>query len=334
MQSIDRHVETYRRGWDVLRSERFERQKKLGLVIPNAKLPSRSMVPVDQPDIANGYPGQPNPAWDSLPEPRRGDLARRMATFAAMVEHVDQGVGRILDDLRQHDELDNTLIFFMSDNGACYEWGPFGFDGPSRRGLTTLHAGAELDRMGQVETHHSYGSGWANLGNTPLNMYKHFCHEGGIASPLLMSWPVQLKNSGAWVRDSAHLMDIVPTVLEATGVTYPRVYQGQKITPVEGTSLLSPARGKPLPERTLAFEHQKARGLRRAQWKITWGKRQPTDPAWALYDLKADRSEQHDLASDKPELLADLIGQWESWAERVGVDGFYQGETLPNTPDT
>lgn len=327
-QSIDRHVETYRRGWDTLRSERFERQKTLGLVKSEAILPPRSMVPVDRSDIANGFPGQPNPAWESLPEPRREDLARRMATFAAMVEHVDRGIGRILKDLEHHGQLDNTLIFFLSDNGACYEWGPFGFDGPSRRGLTTLHTGAELDRIGQADTHHSYGSGWANLGNTPLNMYKHFCHEGGLASPLIVSWPEQLKNSGAWIRDPAHLMDIVPTILEATRVTYPETYHGQRITPVEGTSLLAPSRGKPLPRRTLAFEHQKARGLRRAQWKITWGKREPTEPAWALYDLSTDRSEQHNLASDKPALLKDLVTQWESWAERVGVDGFYTGDIV------
>jgi len=320
-------MDQYRRGWDVLREARFEKQKQLGLIKADAKLPPRSMVPVDEPAIANGFPGEPNPAWASLPANRREDLARRMATFAAMVEHVDQGIGRILTDLKEHGELDNTLILFMSDNGACYEWGPFGFDKASRRGITTLHEGAALDHMGQANTYHSYGSGWANLGNTPLNMYKHFCHEGGIASPLLVSWPNRLKTRGVWVRDSAHLMDIVPTVLQATGVTYPKVRQGQQITPVEGTSLLGPIQGKPLPERTLAFEHQKARGLRRAQWKITWGKREPTDPVWALHDMKTDRSEQHNLAPDKPELLADLVSEWESWARRVGVDGFYKGQT-------
>jgi arylsulfatase len=97
-----------------------------------------------------------------------------MATFAAMVEHVDTGIGRLIMDLEEHGDLDQTLILFMSDNGACYEWGPFGFDGPSRQGLTILHTGEELAGMGQPGTHHSYGSGWANLGNTPLNMYKHF----------------------------------------------------------------------------------------------------------------------------------------------------------------
>lgn len=330
-KDIDRHMSTYRRGWDALRAERFERQKSLGLFPPDAELPPRSMVPVDRDDIANGFPGRPNPAWDSLPQDRREDLARRMATFAAMVEHVDAGVGRILDDLQRNGELDDTLILFLSDNGACYEWGPFGFDGPSREGLTTLHAGAELERMGQPGTHHAYGSGWANLCNTPLNMYKHFCHEGGIASPLIVHWPARVKAKGGWRHDPAHLMDVVPTVLDATGAAYPKTRNGRSITPAEGASLLPAIHGEPLPERALAFEHQDARGLRRGRWKITWGKRQPTRPTWELYDLKDDRPERHDLAAEKPDLLKELAGEWEAWARRVGCKPFTKPDDLrPN----
>lgn len=338
-ESIDRHVDTYRQGWDLLRSARLNRQKKLGLMSGDAPLPPRSMVPVDRGDIANGYPGMLNPAWESLSLERREDLARRMATFAAMVEHVDRGVGRILADLEAHGELDHTLIFFLSDNGACYEWGPFGFDGPSRKGTTTLHRGRKRVEIGQPGTHQSYGSGWANLGNTPLNMYKHFCHEGGLASPLIVSWPERLQAAAPWVRDPAHLMDIVPTVLDATGATYPQERQGQKIDPVEGVSLLPPIQGRPLPERSLAFEHQNARGLRRGKWKLVWGKRQPTEPTWELYDLDQDRSEQNNLASAEPERVVQLAREWRTWATRVGVDGFQARDkprhraTAPQTID-
>lgn len=320
--SIERDLPSYRQGWDQLRAKRFARQKELGLISSNAELPPLSLVPVDRQDIANGFSGEPNPAWDSLSEDRREDLARRMATFAAMVEHVDAGVGRILEDLAANHELDNTLILFLSDNGACYEWGPFGFDGPSRKGTTKLHVGKQLSEIGQQGTHQSYGSGWANLGNTPLNMYKHFCHEGGLASPLVVHWPAGIKHRDQWVRDPAHLMDIVPTVLAATNAKYPAKRNGHQIQPWEGVSLLPAMAGKPLEERALAFEHQEARGLRRGAWKITWGKRQTTESTWELFNLDDDRSEQHNLAAQHPELLKELTDQWNAWARRVGAQPF------------
>lgn len=322
-ESIDRHLETYRRGWDVLRADRFERQKKLGLIPANATLPPLSEVPVDRDDIANGFSGKPNPSWDSLPADRREDLARRMATFAAMVEHVDQGIGRILADLEKNGELDNTLIAFLSDNGACYEWGPFGFDGRSRLGKTTLHTGDQLATIGQPGTHSSYGSGWANLGNTPLNMYKHFCHEGGIASPFLIHWPKGIEANPDFVTTPAHLMDIVPTVLEATGATYPAERNGEKITPVEGTSLLPAIHDeKALPTRPLAFEHQEARGLRKGDWKLVWGKRQPDEVTWELYNLREDRSEQKNVVQNYQAIKDELLTDWNNWAKRVGADPF------------
>ena len=320
--TIDKYVATYRKGWDVLRAERFERMKKLGLVPAMATMPPRDMVPVDRDDIANGFSGRQNPAWDSLPADRREDLAHRMATFAAMVEHVDQSVGRIVGDLEKNGELANTLILFLSDNGACYEWGPFGFDGESRQGVTILHKGADLDKVGQRDSFQSYGSAWANLGNTPLKLYKHFCHEGGISGPLIVHWPAGLSRKGDWVSDLAHIMDITPTVLEVAGVAQPTKRNGQHITPIEGRSLLSHFAGKNLPERALAFEHQGARGLRKGDWKIAWGKRMTTEPAWELYNLKTDRSEQHNLAQTKPELVKSLSEEWLAWATHVNVHPF------------
>lgn len=321
--SIDRHLETYRKGWDVLRAERFQRQKQLGLIPADATLPPLSEVPVDQDDIANGFSGKPNPAWDSLPADRREDLARRMATFAAMVEHIDQGIGRILADLEKNGELDNTLIAFLSDNGACYEWGPFGFDGRSRLGKTTLHTGDQLATIGQPGTHSSYGSGWANLGNTPLNMYKHFCHEGGIASPFLIHWPAGIEANPDFVTTPAHLMDVVPTVLEATGAKYPAERNGQQITPTEGTSLLSSIHNpKAIPARPLAFEHQEARGLRKGDWKLVWGKRQPDEVTWELYNLAEDRSEQNNVAQNYQAIKDELLTDWNNWAKRVGAAPF------------
>lgn len=319
-ESIDRHMATYRKGWDVLRQERFERQKKLGMFPAGMPLPPRSMVPTDSDAISNGYGGKPNPAWDSLDADRREDLARRMATYAAMVEHIDAGMGRILADLEKHGELENTLILFLSDNGACYEWGPFGFDGESRRGTTTLYQGEELARLGQAGTHSSYGSAWANLGSTPLNMYKHFCHEGGLRSPLIVHWPAAIKRAGTWSNEPAHLMDVMPTVLAASGASYPAEANGKPVQPVEGVSLAPCFAGDPLAARSLAFEHERARGLRRGEWKLVWGKRMPAKPDWELYNLTADPAEQHDLAKEKPELTKELAAEWLAWAKRVGVD--------------
>jgi arylsulfatase len=317
--SIDRNVATYHKGWDLLRAARFERQKKLGLVPADSVLPPLSEVPVEPQAIANGHSGVSNPKWESLPDDRREDLAYRMATYAAMVEHVDEGVGRILADLEKNHELDNTLIFFMSDNGACYEWGPFGFDGESRKGTTTLHTGAALAKIGQDGSHQSYGSGWANLGNTPLSMYKHFCHEGGISSPLIIHWPEGFAARNEWIETPSHIMDITPTICAATGAKPLETRHGKPVIPFSGTSLLPACRTGSMIDRPIATEHQQARGFRMGDWKIVWGKRQPDPIRWELYNLRTDRSEQHNLSSKNTELVTELVAEWKAWAKQMGV---------------
>lgn len=319
-QSIDRNMEMYRRGWDVLRAERFEKMKSMGMVTADATLPPRAIVPVDRHDIANGYAGRPNPAWADLPADRREDLARRMATYAAMVEHVDTGIGKIVDDLKANGEYENTIILFLSDNGACYEWGPFGFDEHSRKGVTTLHTGEMLDRMGQRGTYHSGGSGWAMLSNTPLSLYKHFCHEGGIASPLIVRYPGKTTRPGRWVNDPAHLMDIVPTICELTGATYPAERAGHAVRPAEGISLVPTLREEHLAERAIPFDHQGAHALRKGDWKLVRGKRQGAPAEWELYHLATDRMEQHDVAAQHPERVKAMADEWLKWATEVGVD--------------
>jgi arylsulfatase len=318
-EDIDKNMATYRKGWDVLRAERFERQKKLGLIPADAKLPPLSEVPVEPQAIANGFSGVPNPKWETLPADRREDLARRMATYAAMVQHVDQSVGKVVADLKANGEFENTLIFFMSDNGACYEWGPFGFDGPSRAGTTTLHTGAALDKIGQAGTHSSYGSGWANLGNTPLNMFKHFCHEGGISSPLIIQWPTSIKPRAGWIETPVHIMDITPTACAAAGVKAPEKLGVHSVLPFSGRSLLPACANGSMEDRPIATEHQEARGYRLGDWKIVWGKRQKDPIHWELYNLKIDRSEQHDLSAERPEIVAKLVKGWTDWAKKVGV---------------
>jgi arylsulfatase A-like enzyme len=321
-ESVAKFVETYRKGWDVLRAERYSRMKKMGLITPALPFTPRSLVPVEPSEIANGFPGMPNPAWDTLPADRREDLAYRAATFAAMVSHVDTGVGRIVNKLRASGQLENTLILLLSDNGACYEWGPFGFDGPSRKAITKLHKGEELQTMGGPGSYHSYGSAWANLGNTPLRLYKHFTHEGGISSPFIAHWPAGIRASAGFVREPAHLVDVMPTVMAATGAKYPESFNGHSILPVEGENLLPVFAGETLSERGIGFEHQGARGLRRGKWKVVWSKRMPYEIEWELYDMENDRSETKNLADEHPEIVKKLVAEWEQWARRVGAEPF------------
>lgn len=316
----DEYEETYLHGWDVLREQRYERMKKLGLVNgPHWKLTPRSIVPVDRDDVANGFAGRPNPAWSSLDKPRRRDLARRMAVFAAMVEAVDQGVGRIVEHLKATGDIDNTLILFLSDNGACYEWGPYGFDGRSRQGTTTLRTGDDLREIGGRGTHQSYGSAWANLGNTPFRLYKHFTHEGGISTPFIVHWPKGIGRPGTWVREPAHVMDVMPTLLEVAGAKYPAKFRGNTILPLEGTSLLPAMRGERLKERSIGFDHQGAHALRKGDWKLVWSKRMPHDIQWELYNLAEDRCEMSDLAKRYPDRVKAMAAEWERWARRVQV---------------
>lgn len=319
-ESADKYFDTYLRGWDALRDERYARMQRIGLVDGKRwTFTDRSLVPVDREDIANGFPGQPNPAWASIEEPRRKDLARRMALFAAMVEHVDRGIGRIVDHLRESGDFDNTLIMLLSDNGACYEWGPYGFDERSRQGVTILHTGDALRKMGGPGSYHSYGSGWANLGNTPFRLYKHFTHEGGTATPFIAHWPLGIRQAGTWVRERGHIIDVMPTLRAAAGADYPLNFEGRNVQPEEGVNLLPVFNGKSLSDRPLYFEHQAARGLIQGDWKAVWGKRMPEEIDWELYNLKNDRSETTNLAARYPDRVKRMAEDWGRYAERTGV---------------
>jgi arylsulfatase len=320
---VNEYYETYLQGWDVLRERRFARMKEMGLVDGERwSLTERSMVPVDDQVVANGYAGKQNPAWESLPEDRRRDLARRMALFAAMVERVDQGVGKITSHLRESGDLDNTLILITSDNGACYEWGPYGFDESSRKGTTRLHTGEDLERMGGRGTYHSYGSGWANLCNTPLRMYKHFTHEGGVKAPLIAHWPAEFEGTGEWIRGLTHVVDLMPTLRKAAEAVYPAERKGRAIPPEEGISLLPAMQGVPLPERSLFFSHQQARAVINGRWKIVWSKRTLEPLEWELYDLVADPCESRNLADQYPEKVQAMAAEWEEYRTRVGLEEF------------
>lgn len=314
-EEIAKYADTYIKGWDAIRAARYQRQKELGIVDPHWALSPRSVIPPNRVATMHDWSSKQNPVWDSIPADRRADLARRMAIFAAMVDRMDQNIGRVIADLKKRGEFDNTLIFFLSDNGACAEWDPWGFDVLNNvnqinlgttSGANILHTGADLDRMGTSGTYHSYGSGWANACNTPFRLYKHYSHEGGINTPLIVHWPAGLSRKNQIERQHGHIMDLLPTCAEAAGAGYPR----QR---VEGRSLLSVLRGETDTPRTLFFEHEKNRAVRQGKWKLAALGNQP----WELYDMETDGTELNDLAARHPDKVKELTVLWEDWWQRM-----------------
>ncbi len=316
----DKYVATYLRGWDTLREKRYERQMAIGLADDSWSFTGLSQVPEDKPEVANHYAGQVNPTWDSLEKDRQVDLAYRMATFAAMIEHVDIGVGRIVEALEENGDLENTLILVTSDNGACYEWGPYGFDGASRRGINIVHEAETLNEVGGPGTYHSVGSAWSCLSNTPLRMYKHFNHEGGNCSPLIAHWPNGIQKPDRWVRDPVHLIDFMPTIREVSGANYPAEFNGFPIAPEEGLSwvALFENRGR-LANRTLYFDHFESSAVRQGPWKLVRGNSRYNNRTWELYNINEDRCETENLVAVHPEIAEKLRADWLSWAMRVNL---------------
>ena len=300
---IDKYQTVYEKGWDVLREQRFARHTKL--LGKGAKLTPRGVVGPNRVSTPNGWAPKQNPPWDSLDADRRKDLARRMAIFAAMVEQMDTGIGRILKDLEAKQELENTLILFCSDNGACAEWDPYGFDvssGPTN----VLHVGEALNEMGQPGTYHSYGSAWANLCNTPWRLYKHFTHEGGISTPCIAHWPTRIKpgvDHRPW-----HFIDVLPTLAQVAGAQAPAGIAGQDMS--------AAFTRKPTIRRPIFWEHEGSRAVRDGKWKLV-----AVYPkgAWELYDIDSDRSELTNLAATQPDRVKTMAAQWERWAKQNQV---------------
>jgi arylsulfatase A-like enzyme len=301
---IARYRARYVKGWDELRQERLARMKRLRLLSRETRLSPRSKF-TNHGETVNAE----NPPWDSLPGDRRADLAMRMAIYAAMIDRMDQNIGRVTANLRATGELDDTLILFLSDNGACAEWDPFGFDGSSSPD-NVLHRGDTLARMGSRGTYHSVGSGWANASNTPWRMYKHYSHEGGISTPLIAHWPAGFRRRNAIERSPAHLIDLMPTIVEATSARYPQRIDARVILPMAGTSLMPALRGEAMPKRTLFFEHEGTRAVREGRYKLTALR----GGSWKLYDMDRDRTEIDDLSEREPQRVASLAGKWDIWA--------------------
>jgi arylsulfatase A-like enzyme len=288
---IEKYRGRYTSGWDVLRERRREKQIDLGLIDRRWTLAPRPPE---------------SPAWESQTDDEKRRFEEIMAVYAAMIDRIDFAVGSLVEGLKTRGLLDNTLILFLSDNGGNAEGGPPGVtrgDGP----------------IGSPQSYVLLGMNWATLANTPFRRYKHFTHEGGISSPLIAHWPagIPLARRNMFEKQPAHLIDVMATVVDLAGADYPREFQGQAIEPMQGLSLRPAFEGKTLARTEPIFwEHEGNKAVRDGKWKLVMRHRQP----WQLFDMEADRTEQHDLIEQQPDLAAKLEAAWNAWAQRTFVD--------------
>ena len=319
-EDVERYLETYMQGWDEVRRGRYERMIEIGLIDPAWELSARPSALPAWEDI--NLEEAPEIVRDALLAQNLGlreELARRMAVHAAMVDRMDRGIADIVEALRETGRYENTLIMFLSDNGAAAEWGTYGIGWP------LLGEGAS--RTGQPQSYASIGMAWAHVSNAPFRLWKLFNHEGGAATPFIAHWPagIDANANGEWRDFTGHIIDVMPTILEATESVYPRQYGGHQIEPYEGVSFVSSFNDESM-ERDgyLFFEHLGRRAVRYGKWKLVTSET-GKDGRWKLYDMEADRLESTDLTDEYPELAEELAEQWQKWAERANV--------LPMIPD-
>jgi len=302
-EDIARYRGKYSDGYLAMREQRHKRQAELGLF---ASLPGLSSEEDKKGDYRYDYDV---PDWEQLPDADREREEARMETYAAMVDRMDRGIGRVLASLDEAGVADNTVVIFLSDNGGCASW-PNGRPG-QEEGFFKYNKDIPV---GDGRGYEFVGKGWGWAQNAPFRQFKTWCYEGGIATPMIVRWP------GKVARDSithqvGHIIDFMPTLLELAESNYPTEFNGNKILPVEGKSLLPVFRGQKRDEHeSLSWELFGNRAIRQGDWKLVWGASERT---WELYDLKADRSETNNLATKYPERVTTMARDWEAWQERT-----------------
>lgn len=309
-EDIAKYKGRFDKGWDELRVERLERLVQAGILDAQWQLTDRD-------------PTQPE--WTEAE--RKEWLLRCMEVYAAQVDRMDQGIGRIIRSLEETGELDNTLIIFLADNGACAEDIPEGVTVDElvnnlmiakshTRAGEEVRFGNNPDIMpGPENTYQSYGTAWANLSNTPFRLYKHWIHEGGISTPLIFHWPNGIADKGAIRHTPGYLPDIMATILDVTGTPYPQEWNGNRIEPLEGSTLAPVFQADAGNRPPMFWEHEGNAAVRIGKWKLVKKFPEP----WELYDMEQDRTEMHDLASQHPAMVKDMIAQYDAWAKRCGV---------------
>jgi arylsulfatase len=276
----------YKIGWGAIRDRRYAKQQQLGIIDATwAKSPRPKAV-------------QP---WAEVPASEQDRFDHLMATYAATVHRMDKAIGDLVSGLKQRGVFDNTLILFMSDNGGNAEAGPSG----RTQGDPT-----------KANSNWFCGESWAFAENTPFRLFKHYNHEGGIATPLIAHWPSGITAKNELRSHPGHLIDIMATCIDVSGATYPKQYNAKPITPLEGKSLVPAFKNDPISRDALFWEHEGNAAIRVGDLKLV---RQGRTGPWELYNLKSDRTELHNLANAQPEKAQELANQWEAWAERAHV---------------
>ncbi|HKG06510.1 MAG TPA: arylsulfatase [Pedobacter sp.] len=303
LEDIKKYESTYKAGWDAIRQARYNRMVKSGLIDPK----TTPLSPRRAADLS--WDDNKDKDWD----------ARAMAVHAAMIDRMDQGIGRIIKTLKETNQLNNTLIFFLSDNGAspedCMRYGE-GFDRPgeTRDGKKIIYPVYKKVLPGPQTTFSSIGLRWANVSNTPYQYAKEDSYEGGVRTPLIAFWPDGIKTKkGSLVNQTGHVMDFMATFIELAGARYPVQYNGNTIKPAQGISLLPVLQNKAFKGHEYLFnEHFKARYARAKDWKLV---STAQDTIWKLYHISQDETELNDLALKFPDKVKDLDLRWRQWAK-------------------
>jgi len=324
-KDIVKYKGKYDAGYGPIRKARHAKMKKLGIVEEKWGLSPQ----------AEKWDNVKNKPWE----------ARNMEVYAAMVDNMDQGIGTIVDELKKQGKLDNTLILFFQDNGGCAEGMGRGRNGKPRADKPTKPPMGKDElqtrmiprqtrdgypmRMGEGvmagagDTYIGYGRGWANVSDTPFREYKHWVHEGGISTPLIVHWPAKVKDAGKLRHTPSHLIDIMATCVDISGATYPKTYKDKPIKPMEGLSLVPVFNDKPIKREAIYWEHERNCAIRRGKWKLVGkgvlGADGPNVSRWELYDIEADRSELNNLAEKLPERVKKMSDMFLAYCKRANV---------------
>lgn len=277
-QDIAKYEKLYAQGWDVTRENRFAKMKKFGLIDDRYQLTARP---------------EGLPAWKDAQD--KPEWTRKMAVYAAMIDRMDQNIGRLISKLKKNGQYENTLILFISDNGACAEK------------VNTKLLNDPTKKIGEKGSYTIYGEAWANASNTPFKKYKHFMHEGGIVTPCIIQWPEKIKATTGFINKIGHVIDLMPTAMELAGIPSRHL---------PGNSLSYLWNNKSMPERTFCWEHEGNKAIRKGNWKLV---KELLEPTWALYNLVNDPTEMNDLALSEPKRAKDMLDEYLLWAAKVGV---------------
>lgn len=281
-KDFEKYRGRYKQGWQALMDERLAKQKKIGL-FPNIQTPAPHV----------------GPTWDSLTDKQRDDLDQIQAAYAGCVDSIDQNIGKLVDHLKTIDQYENTLILFLSDNGACQEGGRLG----------RIKEGWVKNSPLETNEGIRQGLAWANASNTPFRLYKHFVHEGGACTPMIAHWPQGIKTPGSFVRQVGYLPDFMATCIEISGAQYP-----DSLPNCVGKSLVPLFDGVDQPIHTdpIFWEHEGNCAMRDGDWKLVKEYKKP----WELYNIADDRTEMRNLAESNSQKKDEMVAQWESWAKQ------------------